>query len=944
MQIHDKIANDLNNILGKKFDKLTIANEQAQSTIDPSKGRIFTLDYTASGKSYGSVTVNIVDPNSVVVYYNNNIAEDMRYDDKKDWYNFLKELRFFAKRNLMNFDVRNIGKQQLDKTDYAYIKTNDTAYSSDEITMESKLHGGIKTSYQDFGESRLIIKHRKAVEEDKRGARTRQIHSMYIEDSSKQRTRIPFNYLTGARALAQHVNQGGSISDEFGQHIVEMIQEVVDLKKFVKAFKTATNFANDDAYKIIEQAQQRAQGINATLKTLAGPKGYVTYTEQYEPTDESIEQADLDDIRSKLVRIEQDNIVDTVLPSLARGIKAMEIKENSLSALANDESAKIELLPNAEEDQDIKDYIEYIKALKKSGRKTSEDPMDGLVNRIILTLTKRGNDDLHQALASLDTSRAEDKATAYKLASKYLKGMIDYISPKAKKAKKTEAEQLDDWANNLVEGTWAIPNTEEAVEKLEELMKDELPVGVDAENATNAMYGIIGDDQLFDELEELAEKDAEADARPVISLWIEKHMGRYNMPEDLLNRVIAIASGESVEEGYTVLPNIDTDRYQERAGLEGPIRAKNGKVVYYDKAEGSYYDPDTDMYISDDEWAEMNEGLVNDVMKQGIDQLMKKQIRAMFNKSAGDEGAIEMIAKKLEIPVADVKRMLDEEQAMEDLRRLSGLKLEEDELSVMANSMDKVERAYAEIVKGDAEETEVGDYISRGMTKDQILKLIDMLEPQGYDKDFLLKDLAPMMEQELDEAEVEESIQYMYSLKDKGMSIEEIAKELNMTADEVRDAMSKTEEPVTEGEEKPYICVHAKKGKHECHASSSYEAAKKAAEHWKMKSTAGIDAHLAVEESHDEYADSRKIYDEDGVEIFIYDTDNEGSAVEVYKDGEEVATGFYDSMAGDFVVNGKSFDDLEALGAHYGIPDLVPEETTELEEMKQRLLKLAGLA
>jgi len=53
---------------------------------------------------------------------------------------------------------------------------------------------------------------------------------------------------------------------------------------------------------------------------------------------------------------------------------------------------------------------------------------------------------------------------------------------------------------------------------------------------------------------------------------------------------------------------------------------------------------------------------------------------------------------------------------------------------------------------------------------------------------------------------------------------------------------------VDESEKRPYVCVHAKKGKHECHAGSSYEAAKKAASHWKMKSTAGIDAHLAVEE------------------------------------------------------------------------------------------------
>lgn len=63
-------------------------------------------------------------------------------------------------------------------------------------------------------------------------------------------------------------------------------------------------------------------------------------------------------------------------------------------------------------------------------------------------------------------------------------------------------------------------------------------------------------------------------------------------------------------------------------------------------------------------------------------------------------------------------------------------------------------------------------------------------------------------------------------------------------------------ESVVEGDDKPYICVHAKKGKHECHAGSSYEAAKKAAAHWKLKSTAGIDAHLAVEESVNENMDT----------------------------------------------------------------------------------------
>ena len=53
------------------------------------------------------------------------------------------------------------------------------------------------------------------------------------------------------------------------------------------------------------------------------------------------------------------------------------------------------------------------------------------------------------------------------------------------------------------------------------------------------------------------------------------------------------------------------------------------------------------------------------------------------------------------------------------------------------------------------------------------------------------------------------------------------------------------DESIYESEERPFICVHAKKGKCEVTASSSYQAAQKAAQKWGLKSTAGIDAHLS---------------------------------------------------------------------------------------------------
>ena len=66
----------------------------------------------------------------------------------------------------------------------------------------------------------------------------------------------------------------------------------------------------------------------------------------------------------------------------------------------------------------------------------------------------------------------------------------------------------------------------------------------------------------------------------------------------------------NIVEGYKVLPPIspiDKEKYQPRSGLEGPFRLRNGKVVYYDPQEGSYYDPDTDMYISYDDYKKMDE-------------------------------------------------------------------------------------------------------------------------------------------------------------------------------------------------------------------------------------------------------------------------------------------------------------------------------------------------
>lgn len=85
-----------------------------------------------------------------------------------------------------------------------------------------------------------------------------------------------------------------------------------------------------------------------------------------------------------------------------------------------------------------------------------------------------------------------------------------------------EINVFEGWMNLLSEGTWALPDTKEKQQQLVALLGQELPVGPDATNATELLYDLLGDDELFDQLHALAQEDANADARTIILNRLEQ--------------------------------------------------------------------------------------------------------------------------------------------------------------------------------------------------------------------------------------------------------------------------------------------------------------------------------------------------------------------------------------------------------------------------------------
>jgi len=73
-------------------------------------------------------------------------------------------------------------------------------------------------------------------------------------------------------------------------------------------------------------------------------------------------------------------------------------------------------------------------------------------------------------------------------------------------------EKVESSEEPVTEGTWSIPDTPEKVKELKDLMSQELP----ADEAQDKIYGLLGDDELFDAIAEMEEKDPKADVRGMI--------------------------------------------------------------------------------------------------------------------------------------------------------------------------------------------------------------------------------------------------------------------------------------------------------------------------------------------------------------------------------------------------------------------------------------------
>jgi hypothetical protein len=442
----NKIAEGLFEKIRDRFEDVSLGNDNAKATTDPQKARFFNFDYVVDDTNHGNITMSLIDETSLKVYFSKNISSDLDDEQKKEWYSFLRELREFARRNLLSFEPRDITRSTLKHRDIQQQSKADSTYDTDEVVAESRMYGTLNRSFESFGPVRIKLAHTKPIMDESHGARSRNIAAVFVENDQGERFRLPFTNLTGARAMARHVSAGGVPTDELGSHITEMVNEMSTLRPFVRGMARRT-FEDAVTKEMVESAFGYHALLKNTLKKLKGKKGYTEFKESFKPALVE-DDANVAELKELFVKKTLDERIEQALPLVHKAYNIM--KENN-------------------------------------------NPY---------------------------------------------------------------AQQFENWADKLSEGSWARPDTDDEVDQLIDWLSEEHPVGVDAQDATNSLYNIIGDDNLFDRLQELADIDPTADARDVVTSWlydnlpqvyqrIESEMGDQDTPAE---------DNQEVDESYTPPP------------------------------------------------------------------------------------------------------------------------------------------------------------------------------------------------------------------------------------------------------------------------------------------------------------------------------------------------------------------------------------------------------
>jgi hypothetical protein len=461
----NKIALDLYGKIQTRFPDIRMGDENAEvlsKKVDIPRARFFEFQYTENGEPLGTIAITLDLDDGIVVQVSGDLVDDDSNTTHHNAYKFIRSFRKFAKNRLLNFDVQNIGKSNLDKRDYQF-----QAKPKELPMMESKMVGTSRISYQDLGEARLIVKHSQPINPELAAGRTMHIQSIYVENADGERFKYPYKHLPGARALAEHVKHGGNPYDSIGKYITKLSEELASLRKF-KGYVGRQTQLSEAMGEITSQVIERIELVKKEIVSLQRPTYYAQFAESFvEKEERVIPETVMNDWIDRLTVRTFNEEMKSVFPFLYNILDESELPVCELSAdYFLDEKAP-------------KGWEGTVKAMKK--HKEIDNPWalaHSMKNKGYKSHKKESFDPEFAFESFINRIMLEDK---------------DELFSPNKDAQKV------------------------AIDKLNKILEKELRGGPDGVNAIQSLAGLIDDPDFLDALKDI---DPDLDTRPLIQQYV----------------------------------------------------------------------------------------------------------------------------------------------------------------------------------------------------------------------------------------------------------------------------------------------------------------------------------------------------------------------------------------------------------------------------------------
>tara|TARA_A100001011_G_scaffold185329_1_gene194042 strand:- start:30993 stop:33398 length:2406 start_codon:yes stop_codon:yes gene_type:complete len=250
-----------------------------------------------------------------------------------------------AQNNLLDFNIKQFGKT-IEPKNYVY-KLNkhnkaDTTMTDIQTESYSPLVGSSKTSEQKLEGAKLIIKHRKAVDDETPGSRSRSIKSLYVANNDGERFKYPFNHLAGARAMARHVAEGGTPYDDIGASICQLSERIAQLRDVAMVARNSQIAENTKD--LMPLVQEKLAEMRMAVQKITTEGGYKEYAKNYKKSESlaELDEESSESLKSLFTVQSYNEKMDKVLPLLNSLVREKEEVERSDVDLTNYAKQKVQ--------------------------------------------------------------------------------------------------------------------------------------------------------------------------------------------------------------------------------------------------------------------------------------------------------------------------------------------------------------------------------------------------------------------------------------------------------------------------------------------------------------------------------------------------------------------------------------------------------------------------